>query len=95
MQAASWQLPAELTHAQARACVQALVAQIDASAQARVEIDASTLQTFDSSALAVLLGCRRAALAAGKSLTVSGLPSGLQSIATLYGVHGLLAPEAA
>ena len=95
MQASRWQLPAELTHAQARACAQALVAQIAASAQPRVDIDASGLQTFDSSALAVLLAARRAALTAGKSLAVSGLPAGLQSIAALYGVSVLLAPEAA
>ena len=95
MQASRWQLPAELTHAQAGACAQALVAQITASAQARVDIDASALQTFDSSALAVLLAARRAAVAAGKSLAVSGLPAGLQSIATLYGVSALLAPESA
>lgn len=94
MQAASWQLPAELTHAQAGACAQALVAKIDASGQGQVDIDASALQTFDSSALAVLLACRRAALAANKSLVVTGLPAGLQSIATLYGVRALLAPEA-
>ncbi len=92
---ASLQLPAQLTHAQAGACAQALAARITASTQPRVDIDASSLQAFDSSALAVLLACRRAALSAGKSLAVSGLPAGLQSIATLYGVRALLEPEAA
>lgn len=87
---ASLQLPAQLTHAQAGACVQALAAEIAASSRARVDIDASALQDFDSSALAVLLACRRAALSAGKSLAVTGLPAGLQSIATLYGVRALL-----
>ncbi len=89
------QLPAELTHAQARACAQALAAQIAAAPAGRVDIDASALITFDSSALAVLLDCRRTALAAGKSLAVAGLPAGLQSMARLYGVQALLAPAAA
>lgn len=91
---ASLQLPAQLTHAQAGACAQALAAKIAAATQARVDIDASSLQDFDSSALAVLLACRRAAMSAGKSLAVSGLPAGLQSIATLYGVRALLEPGA-
>lgn len=95
MDAASLRLPAELTHAQARACAQALGAQIAAAPQARVDVDASALATFDSSALAVLLDCRRAALVAGKSLAVAGLPPGLQAMARLYGVQALLAPEGA
>lgn len=95
MDAARLPLPAELTHAQARACAQTLHAGIAAALQARIDVDASALQSFDSSALAVLLGARRAALAAGKALAVSGLPAGLQSMATLYGVRALLEPEAA
>lgn len=83
-------LPAELTHSQARTCLQALQAQLSACAQVRVDIDASALEVFDSSALAVLLACRRAALAAGKSLLVHGLPAGLKSMTVLYGVQTLL-----
>ncbi|MCD2512953.1 STAS domain-containing protein [Comamonas endophytica] len=94
MEAARLQLPAELTHAQARACAQALNAGIGAADQPRVDVDASALQSFDSSALAVLLGGRRAALAAGKTFAVTGLPAGLQSLAALYGVRALLEPEA-
>lgn len=94
MEAARLQLPAELTHAQARACARALNAGIGAVVQPRVDVDASALQTFDSSALAVLLEGRRAALAAGKTFAVTGLPAGLQSLAALYGVRALLEPEA-
>lgn len=95
MDTARLPLPAELTHAQARACAQALDTGIAAAAGQRVEVDASALRSFDSSALAVLLGGRRAALAAGKTLAVTGLPAGLQSMAALYGVRALLEPEAA
>ncbi|MET1116903.1 MAG: STAS domain-containing protein [Comamonas sp.] len=93
MEAARLQLPPELTHAQASACAQALGESIGISAQARIDVDASALRSFDSSALAVLLGARRAALAAGKLFAVTGLPAGLQSMAALYGVRALLEPE--
>lgn len=86
-------LPAELTHAQASACWYALEPQIVGSAQSHLGIDASDLTVFDSSALAVLLACRRAALAAGKSLAIQGLPPGLQAISVLYGVQPLLSPS--
>jgi phospholipid transport system transporter-binding protein len=42
--------------------------------------------------LAVLLDCRREALANGKTFSVSRLPPKLRELATLYGVAELL-PE--
>ena len=59
-------------------------------ADAEVVADASTLQTFDSSALTVLLACRREAIAAGKTFSVHGLPSRLRQLAGLYGVAELI-----
>ena len=61
---------------------------------ATVVADASALKFFDSSALAVLLACRREAIAAGKPFAVSGLPARLQQLARLYGVANLF-PQAA
>ena len=52
--------------------------------------DASALREFDSSALAVLLECRREALALGKSFAVTQLPARLRDLAALYGVSELL-----
>jgi phospholipid transport system transporter-binding protein len=52
--------------------------------------DASALTRFDSSALAVLLDCRREALALGKTFSVSQLPPRLRDLAALYGVAELL-----
>jgi phospholipid transport system transporter-binding protein len=52
--------------------------------------DASSLQKFDSSAIAVLLECRREAQIQGKSFSVRGLPERLRSLAALYGVAQLL-----
>ena len=56
-----------------------------------VVVDASGLSEFDSSALAVLLACRREALEAGKGFAVSGVPERLRRLAGLYGVADLLA----
>ncbi|HSH88519.1 MAG TPA: STAS domain-containing protein, partial [Ramlibacter sp.] len=56
--------------------------------------DASALQRFDSSALAVLLDVRREALARGKTFSVANLPARLRDLAALYGVADLL-PAAA
>jgi hypothetical protein len=50
----------------------------------------SALKEFDSSALAVLLECRREALAAGKDFSVTGLPPRLRQLAGLYGVAELI-----
>ena len=83
-------LPAVLMHAEATACRAQLV-QAMASLQDRVVLlDASDLQQFDSSALAVLLACRREAQALGRSLRVEGLSGPLRELASLYGVLELL-----
>ena len=92
-------LPAELTHRQARQTLNALQAQLRSSSKASAAasgwvVDASALQVFDSSALAVLLECRRSALAAQQTFAVRGLPSALAGLAALYGVAELL-PAAA
>lgn len=87
-------LPAELTQAQASACVRMLIQALGRETQAVVVADAAALTHFDSSALAVLLECRREALALGKTLTVKGLPERLRKLAGLYGVAELL-PQAA
>lgn len=83
-------LPAELTHAQAPACARMLVQALRSEPQ-QVVADASPLQQFDSSALAVLLECRREALVQGKTFAVAGLPPRLQELAGVYGVSELLA----
>ncbi|MFD0669096.1 STAS domain-containing protein [Ramlibacter sp. MAHUQ-53] len=83
-------LPAVLTHAEAAGCCGMLARAVRASGEAGVVADASALDRFDSSALAVLLECRREALALGKAFTVRGLPDRLRSLASLYGVSELL-----
>ena len=83
-------MPASLTHNAAddylTLCQQAL----RVSSDNYLTIDASALQDFDSSALAVLLSVRRAAVAQGKALHVMGLPPRLRELAGLYGVADLL-----
>lgn len=82
-------LPAVVTHAQALETARGLKAQVAAQADG-VVLDASALTQFDSSALAVMLACRREAMAAGKSFSVKGLPLKLSQLAGLYGVAELI-----
>jgi phospholipid transport system transporter-binding protein len=85
-------LPAELTHAQATACARMLAQALRARPEATVVADASALERFDSSALAVLLDCRREALAVGKNFSVANMTPRLRELAGLYGVAELLQP---
>jgi phospholipid transport system transporter-binding protein len=61
-------------------------------ADGSVVVDASSLQHFDSSALAVLLECERAADAWGKPFELRNAPPKLVALARLYGVDVLLMP---
>ena len=83
-------LPSVLTLDQASGCLAMLLQGLSGQAQSEVIADASALQQFDSSALAVLLACRRACLASGKTFQVRGLSPRLLQLATLYGVASLL-----
>jgi len=83
-------LPAELTHDQAPACCRMLAEALRRDPGSAVVADAAALERFDSSALAVLLECRREALAAGKSFSVARMPPRLRELAAVYGVAGLL-----
>ena len=83
-------LPAELTHEHAAASCRMLQQGLRTDPAASVVADAASLTRFDSSALAVLLDCRREALALGKTFSVKALPSRLRVLAGLYGVAELL-----
>ena len=82
-------LPAVLTHAESAAFASGLKPPLFAQAD-EVVADAGALQQFDSSALALLLECRRQALAAGKLFTVQSAPQRLRELALLYGVADLI-----
>ena len=84
-------LPAALTHESAADFSQTL-RQAVLSQPADVVADAGALTEFDSSALAILLECRREALTAGKLFSVQAAPPRLRQLAGLYGVAGLI-PE--
>lgn len=49
-------------------------------------LDCSGIKNVDSSALGLVLACKREALAQQRSLKVTGLPPSLLSLASLYGV---------
>jgi len=83
-------LPAELTHEQAGACCRMLTQGLRSQPGTSVVADAGALAHFDSSALAVLLECRREAMSRGKTFAVARLPERLRELAALYGVAELL-----
>lgn len=85
------ELPESLTLAEARETTLRLRAALEAEAEPVLVIDGGRLERFDSSALAVLLECRRAAQAWGKRFELRSLPPALAGLASLYGLGELLA----
>jgi phospholipid transport system transporter-binding protein len=84
-------LPAVVSHEQATELTANLVTLLNTqvSQGQQVRLDASMVEQFDSSVLAVLLACRRATLAHGGELLVEGLPEQAHILAELYGINGL------
>ena len=85
-------LPERLTHADAPACARMLAQALRPGGREPAVADAGALQEFDSSALAVLLECRREAMAQGRSFSVARMPPRLRELASVYGVGELLTP---
>jgi len=83
-------LPATVTAKEANDTRRLLLQALKGEPQAAVVVDASNLQHFDSSALAVLLECRRAAEAFGKTFALRSAPPKLAALARLYGIDSLL-----
>jgi phospholipid transport system transporter-binding protein len=88
-------LPATITLRESRDTLRMLSQALQGGTDTGVVIDASPLQQFDTSALAVLLECQRLAQAWGKSFSVRQPPPKLAALAKLYGVDQLLFAEAA
>lgn len=86
-------LPAKLTNQEAHAALAMLSQALKREPGPQAVIDASSLQQFDSAALAVLLECRRQAQAWGKQFSVRNTPAKLAALAKLYGVESLLVLE--
>jgi phospholipid transport system transporter-binding protein len=70
------------------------LAAADSVSTSELQVDASALEHFDSSALAVLLELRRQAQVRGQSFQVTGMSARLSELASLYGVDELLASPA-
>ena len=78
-------LPAKLDHSQAAS------SWVEKARAADWKIDASKLEAFDSSALALLLDLRRSAITVNAKLVVHNAPTRLTQLAMLYGVSELIA----
>jgi phospholipid transport system transporter-binding protein len=83
-------LPGLLTHRNARDSLSMLTQGLAREDQPAVVVDATGLQHFDTSLLAVLLECKRLATARGKGFEITGAPPKLAALAKLYGVQDLL-----
>jgi phospholipid transport system transporter-binding protein len=92
MSASVLNLPVELMHEQAAACVRELVASVRQGGRATAEwaLDAGALQRFDSCAIAVILAVRREVQAQGSAVRLVNAPARLQSLARLYGIDALV-----
>ncbi len=60
---------------------------------AEVTLDLAGVTEVDSAALSLLFEWRRAALAAGRSISYVNLPENLESLARLYGVAELVGAQ--
>lgn len=83
-------LPESLTAREAPAVLRLLKTALERESAERLIVDASPLLHFDSSALAVLLECRRLAQAWGKRFELKLPPPALVRLAGLYGIADLL-----
>ena len=84
-------LPATLSAREARDTLRMLKQALEKEGgDGAVVVDASPLQRFDSSALAVLLELDRMAQAWGRGFAVRSAPAKLVALAGLYGVDALL-----
>jgi phospholipid transport system transporter-binding protein len=63
---------------------------LEAIRAGQTSIDLADLTNADSTAIAALIGWRRAALRQGSALAFANVPANLHSLATLYGVAELL-----
>ena len=88
-------LPATVTAREANDTRRLLAQAIKSEPEGAVVVDALNLQQFDSSALAVLLECQRAADAWGKPFELRNPSPKLAALAKLYGVDVLLMPGVA
>lgn len=88
-------LPETLTLREARDTMRLLKVALEQEGEGDVVVDAGALVRFDSSALAVLIECRRLAQAWGKRFSTRALPPKLGELARVYGIDELLSAEAA
>lgn len=86
---AAMRLPAAATFDEAAAIAATLPAAV-AGGSGVLRVDASDLQTYDSSTLSLLMQARRLAHAAGRGFEVVGAPGQLLQLAQLYGIDELL-----
>ncbi len=81
--------------ARLEASLRAEAAQVGSAAGGQVDMSLAELQSFDSSALTLLLSAARLCTAERMKLKLHDAPAKLRELARVYGVAELLWPEAA
>ena len=84
-------LPETLTLREATTTLGMLEQAMRADDASTLTVDASSLRSFDTAAVAVLLECRRLARAWNKGFEVCNAPVKLGELVRMYGVESLLA----
>lgn len=83
-------LPELVTLSVASGVLQTMSMALEKQTDTAATVDAQGLETFDSSAVAVLLELRRSLAQNGRHLQVVNLPPKLRELVALYGVSELL-----
>jgi len=79
----------ELKFEQAEECRKDLEKLVKEQPEGEVVLDLAAVTDLDSSALSLLL-CAQRACSKGKELTLTNVPAGMQSLAELVGLKGIL-----
>jgi phospholipid transport system transporter-binding protein len=87
---ATWALPATVDLDHASEALRSLEQHLASAGAGELHVDAAAMQAFDSSLLALMLEARRRMQAAGGRLVITGAPTKLVELATLYGVTELV-----
>jgi phospholipid transport system transporter-binding protein len=91
MTTASFNFPAKIDHANVEGVLASGLAMMKTLAQGSLMvIDCQDLQSFDSSALSMILSMKRQAQAQSVNIQLDAVPEKLASLATVYGLSDVV-----
>jgi phospholipid transport system transporter-binding protein len=91
MRTASFKFPIKIDHANVEGVLASALAMMKTLAQGSlIVIDCQDLQSFDSSALSIILSMKRQAQAQSVNVRLDAVPEKLASLATVYGLSDVV-----